>query len=345
MCPVTSAEPAVESRRTIASGSDPNPAACPYVADRLPRSQYTTRAVAFEERGPPGSARGSCDRNTLPAAPRSLHCSGPLGVALAPVHESSATVDEPSTSLSGPPPSDSIAASRASGDESIERSPRMRRAIGAVVVSWLPAAFVIVLAVFSQLRNEVGVVEIGAYVAYRVVVLLIPGTLIFRALVGQRPYFVEDLALGALTGITFQIVCWWALRPVQARPLGRLVVDRADRGVPARPTSSVRLAITRQRSKIPSAWAWTMATICGVVIMGADRWFRQNPLPPSDGNVYVDQWWHLAVVQECTASRSGAGPAGGGRDPGLSLQRGRPHRASDRRPRGSTRRSCCSDSG
>ncbi len=150
----------------------------------------------------------------------------------------------------------------------------------------------------SLLRNGVTANEILAYAGYWILTLLLPGTLIVRTIFRSERDFVQDLALGAVTGLALEIASLFALRAVGLEDLARfwwLIPLGLFVAVPRlRRTGFRRYSVWASRG-----WAWSMAAMTTVLVMGLDvTWFQRNPLPPNGGSVYVDQWWHLSIVHE-----------------------------------------------
>lgn len=137
------------------------------------------------------------------------------------------------------------------------------------------------------------------YAVYLVVGLVVPGTLVHRALRGSRGNLPEDLGLGAATGLLLQLA-GWALaaatglqQVLWAWPLLVLLVFAA---VPAL-RGHWRVADPRP---LPVAWSWAMAAaLLGIVTWGAAA-MAANPLPPATWAYYQDLMYHLALVQEMT---------------------------------------------
>ncbi len=179
--------------------------------------------------------------------------------------------------------------------ESLASGPR---SVGDRLLRWSPAVLVAAVAVISLLRNGVAANDILAFSGYWTLTLLLPGTLIVRAIFRTDRNLVQDLTLGAITGLALEIASLFALRAFGlddlARfwwlvPLGLFVVVPSLR----------RMAFHRYEVWVNRGWAWSMAAMTTVLVMGLDlTWFHRNPLPPNGGSVHRDMWWHLSIVHE-----------------------------------------------
>jgi hypothetical protein len=141
--------------------------------------------------------------------------------------------------------------------------------------------------------------DVAVYVAYLIVGVVVPGTLVYRALRGSRGNWAEDLGLGGATGLLVQLLGWaisaaLGLQAVLwAWPLLVIAVFLAVPGL----RRHWRIAEPRP---LPLRWHWMMAAgLVGVLLWGAHIW-SSNPMPPVDSVVYQDLWYHLALVQEMT---------------------------------------------
>ncbi|BCJ52661.1 hypothetical protein Asp14428_41360 [Actinoplanes sp. NBRC 14428] len=143
--------------------------------------------------------------------------------------------------------------------------------------------------------------EIAVYAAYLVLAVVLPGTLLHRALRGSRGNLPEDLGLGAATGLLMQLVAWALAAAAGLQPLLRwwpLPVIAAFVAVPAL-RRHWRIAEPRP---LPRRWSWMICgVLAGVLVLGAVAW-TTNPLPPADTVYYPDVLYHLALVHEMTRS-------------------------------------------
>jgi hypothetical protein len=164
------------------------------------------------------------------------------------------------------------------------------------VLPWLfPAAALL----FALLDTGVSVAQVALYTAYLALGVVLPGTLVHRAIRGSRGNLPEDLGFGAATGMLlllggwalaaavdfFALLRWWPALIV----LPFLAVPRLRR--------HWRVA---DPQPLPLLWSWIVAGgLIGLVAIGYATWLR-NPLPPAGGAPYQDLLYHLALVHEMT---------------------------------------------
>lgn len=156
-------------------------------------------------------------------------------------------------------------------------------------------------AVLVALAGQVAVLDLLKQVAYLVLGLLLPGTLVHRLLRGVQPSWVADLALGAATGLVLELIAWAAFtsvhlqRALWAWPLLTLplLLSRTARGrLLGRPTQS---------------WGqWPVIAVSAacalMVLLTYGGYLARYPLPPSGAFYYPDLLWHLGLVHEATRS-------------------------------------------
>lgn len=168
----------------------------------------------------------------------------------------------------------------------------------AVALPWLFPVAALVLALAD---TGVGLSGIGRYAAYLAFAVVLPGTLVYRALRGSRGNLPEDLGLGAATGLLVLIIGWalaaaTGLQPLlPAWPLLILVLF----GAVPRLRRHWRIAEPRP---LPVRWSWIIAAVLVVVVMMNYPNWTQTPLPPATAFYYPDLMYHLALVHEMTRS-------------------------------------------
>jgi hypothetical protein len=174
------------------------------------------------------------------------------------------------------------------------------RRLGAALVPWLiPAA----LLVAGLLQTGTPVRAVALYASYLVLAVVLPGTLVHRAMRGSRGNLPEDLGLGTATGFVVLLLGWAlaAATSLQALlpgwPLLVLVLFLA---VP-RLRRHWRIA-PADRRPLPPLWSWIVAGALVLVILAAYVTWRTNPLPPATAAYYQDLLYHLALVHEMTRS-------------------------------------------
>ncbi len=162
------------------------------------------------------------------------------------------------------------------------------------ILPWLFPAVGLVLAL---LNTGVSGRDIALYSFYFAVDIVLPGTLVFRALRGSRGNVPEDLGLGAATGMLLMI-CGWALGAATDKQAllpwwpALLVVPFL-----AVPKLHKHWRVSRPRP-LPLRWSWLVAA--GLLLLVGSEYpnWTTTPLPPAGGVLYQDLMYHLALVHE-----------------------------------------------
>jgi hypothetical protein len=145
--------------------------------------------------------------------------------------------------------------------------------------------------------------DIALYAAYLAVAIVLPGTLVHRALRGTRGNLADDIGWGTATGLLLLMVGWaiGAAARLQAfLPAWPLLIIALFLAVP-RLRRHWRIP-AEERSPLPVLWSWMVAAVACVVIAVAYPFWRANPLPPASANYYQDLMYHLALVHEMMRS-------------------------------------------
>ena len=168
----------------------------------------------------------------------------------------------------------------------------------AAVVPWLIPAGALVA---QSLATGTPAGDLLRYAVYFALAVLLPGTLLHRALRGSRGNLPEDLGLGGATGLLLLIV-GWAL----AAATGLQVL------LPAWPVLIVVpfVAVPRLRRHwriadprpLPALWSWAVAVAIALAVLSLGATWRSTPLPPADASWYPDLDYHLALVRELMRS-------------------------------------------
>lgn len=149
--------------------------------------------------------------------------------------------------------------------------------------------------------HQTTVAETAAYATYLLLAVLLPGTLVHKALRGPQETWLADLALGAATGLSLELVAWAAFSLVHQQGLLRLW--------PVLTLPLLGWRRVRARLLAPPTQPWhpgvAAATTVAVVLVGAHIvriYFRPYPLMPSAEPYYQDTVWHLGLAWEAQRS-------------------------------------------
>ncbi|MFF5074364.1 hypothetical protein ACFY2R_24935 [Micromonospora olivasterospora] len=156
--------------------------------------------------------------------------------------------------------------------------------------------------VAALLATGTPALDVARWTGYVLLAVLLPGTLVFRAL-RRRPHtLVEDLALGAAVGLVLELVGWAAFTAA-GRPgwlwLWPLAVLAPFVAVPRlrrhwRPAGYV---------PVPAGWAWSLAAVvAGFTLYLTESFLRVNPVLPTDEGQaqYIDLAFQLSLAGAAT---------------------------------------------
>ncbi|MEU8296021.1 hypothetical protein AB0C04_01855 [Micromonospora sp. NPDC048909] len=143
--------------------------------------------------------------------------------------------------------------------------------------------------------------DVARFAAYWALTLVLPGTLVHRALRGSRGNLPEDLGHGAATGLLLELGAWALAAATGGQHLLRwwpvpllvafVAVPRLRRHWRVGP-----------RRPLPVAWHWSVcAVLLLLMLWGVTQW-RLVPLPPVSYAYYPDLLYHLGLVHELTRS-------------------------------------------
>jgi hypothetical protein len=175
---------------------------------------------------------------------------------------------------------------------------RSRRTSAPALAS-LPWLIVLAVLVAAWWTTDVDVTDIAGYLAYWLLCLLLPGTLVHRALRGSRGNLPEDLGYGAATGLLLELGAW-----ALVAALGQ---QHMLRWWPV-PVVLLFLVVPRLRrhwrvsghSPLPLGWHWAMCAVLILIINWAAVQWPDMRIPPADYPLYQDFYYHLALVHELT---------------------------------------------
>jgi hypothetical protein len=170
--------------------------------------------------------------------------------------------------------------------------------MGVRALPWLLALGVATV-VLLQAGTPAG--DIARYTAYWCFGVTLPGLLVVRAAVGTRGNWPEDLAIGAVTGLGLELVCfalWSVLGLQQLLWVWPLIVVLIFVAVPRLrrhwPISSPK--------PLPGLWSWGVASAIVACTLMVRQAAFPAPLPPAGGFYDQDVVWHLSIVHELTRS-------------------------------------------
>ncbi|XVV15834.1 hypothetical protein ACQP2X_16240 [Actinoplanes sp. CA-131856] len=162
------------------------------------------------------------------------------------------------------------------------------------VLPWVPPA---VAAVATLLWLGTPAASIAIYAAYFAVAVVLPGTLVLRALHGSRGNWPEDLGLGAAAGLVVQLIGWALAAATGARVLLPIWLALVVLLFVAVPGLRRHWRISEPRP-LPLAWSWGMSVVLLLVVLAGVTNLRTVALPPTTFEIYQDIYYHLALVHE-----------------------------------------------
>jgi hypothetical protein len=168
------------------------------------------------------------------------------------------------------------------------------------LVRWGPFAFTLFFAAAILLRAGTAPVDVLRYAAYVSLAVVLPGTLVYRAL-RRRPHtLVEDLAMGAAVGLTLELIAWAAFSVLDLRGLVWLWPALVFTPFALIPRLR-RHWWVRDYRPVPLGWSWSVAAVVSfftayLAMVFLDR----NPiLPTSPGTQqYLDLAYQLSLAGE-----------------------------------------------
>jgi hypothetical protein len=170
--------------------------------------------------------------------------------------------------------------------------------VGLGALPWLLALSVATVVLLQSGTPGLDIARYGAYWCFGV---SLPGLLVARATVGTRGNWPEDIALGAVTGLGLELLCfvaWAAFGRQQQLWLWPLVVIAVFVAVP-RLRRHWRISSPQP---LPLLWSWGVATAIAVSTLIVRPYAFNALLPPRGGAYDMDVVWHLSIVHELTRS-------------------------------------------
>lgn len=165
-------------------------------------------------------------------------------------------------------------------------------------VRWAAGGALACLAVAMLLVVDVPPLDLVRFVAYWCLGVIVPGVVVLRYLRGPGARLLEDLGLGAATGLAIEMLVAVALSLVRLdawAPWWPLVVYAALAS-----SARLRQAVGPRpyRAHETSAQAWSLAATGAIVVAGSVPVLRRMPLPPLETTANIDRWWHAGLVEE-----------------------------------------------
>ncbi|MER5350409.1 hypothetical protein ABT093_08770 [Kitasatospora sp. NPDC002551] len=163
---------------------------------------------------------------------------------------------------------------------------------------FLPAGAAYLVLVAVLLKSGTAPLDVAKYTGYAVWAVVLPGTLVFRAL-RRRPHtLVEDLAFGAVVGLVLELAAWALLVSLGLQSLALawpLAVVVPFAAVPA-----LRRHWRPSGYRIPStAWSWAVAaTVAFTSLYLYVVALRTNPIVPDSETTrqYIDLPYLLSLA-------------------------------------------------
>jgi hypothetical protein len=177
-----------------------------------------------------------------------------------------------------------------------------RFSAGTPLLRLVPWLLPVVVALIGLISLDVPLGPIVKYGAYFTLAVVLPGILILRALWRSTGNWAEDVGLGAVVGITYQLIGWalfTALGWQSWLVVWPALVIVAFAAVPA----LRRYWRIADPKPLPLLWTWGLAGSVGVLLGGATFGvMAYHPMPPNGMAYYADLLYHLSMVNELTRS-------------------------------------------
>jgi hypothetical protein len=189
-----------------------------------------------------------------------------------------------------------VAARSASGEPLRGPSPARR------VTRFAPAAVAVAAVSTALLATGTPAGDIARYAGYALLAVVLPGTLVFRAL-RRRPHtLVEDLAIGTVVGLVLELAAWAAFSAAGAQPWLRLWPPLVVLPFAVLPRLRRHWRV-RGYTPVPAGWAWTVTlVIVGFTAYLTESFLRRNPvLPVGESQAqYIDLAFQLSLAGAAT---------------------------------------------
>ena len=167
---------------------------------------------------------------------------------------------------------------------------------------WAPAVAAAAVVVGFLIHTGTPPVDVLRYAGYALLGVMLPGTLLYRALRGSPHTLVEDLAIGAVVGLVLEVGAWAGFSAVGAQRwlwLWPVAVVVPFVAVPA----LRRHWRVRGYRPVPAGWAWSVAAVvAGFTWYLAESFLFRNPILPTDEGQaqYIDLAYQMSLAGEAT---------------------------------------------
>ncbi|MGW5558401.1 hypothetical protein ACWER9_14380 [Micromonospora sp. NPDC003944] len=176
---------------------------------------------------------------------------------------------------------------------------RSAGSLGSTVVVALPWLVLLAALPVAWWHTDVPAADVLRYVAYWSLALVLPGTLVHRAVRGGRGNLPEDLGYGAATGLLLELGAWAAAATTGQQHLLRWWPVPLVLAFVAVPRLRRHWRVGTRRP-LPLAWHVAVGAVLLLVLLWSVAQWRLVPLPPVDHTYYQDLLYHLSLVQELT---------------------------------------------
>ncbi len=165
---------------------------------------------------------------------------------------------------------------------------------------WAPPLVAIAACAAILLATDTSPVDLGRFAAYALLAVILPGTLVYRALRRTPHTLVEDLAMGAAIGLTLELAAWAVFSALDAR--GALWLWPSAVVVTFLVVPSLRRHWwVRGYQPVPVGWSWAVsAAAVGFTAYLSQVFLFRNPiLPTSEATQqYIDLAYQLSLAGE-----------------------------------------------
>jgi len=166
---------------------------------------------------------------------------------------------------------------------------------------WLPLATAVAVAAAVLLASGTSPLDILRYAAYATLAVVLPGTLVFRALRRHPHTLVEDLAFGAAIGLVLELAGWALLSALDLR--GVMWLWPALVYVPFLAVPQLRRHwwVRAYPARPSQAWSWTVAgAVSAFSLYLYGVFFSPNPILPDreDSTQFLDLPYQLSLAAE-----------------------------------------------